>query len=434
MKTAVISGGGLAGLFSAKLLVKKGFKVKIIDNSKKLGGLISSIKIKNYYFDHGSHIAQETTNKEVNKILFVNEKKNFYSYKFLPQDHYFNNRYYRNSPFLNINLLEKKKYLKAFSQILKNSSLSSLKFKNEKQRCELIYGKDLTNEIFEPLLKKKTGFKLSSLPPHSKEKFNLSKIIAGDNKITDKLKKNSHYNEILAFNSYRKGVTGRKNLYPKKKGINNLVDLFLTKSFLSKVSIMLDEKIDSIKIKNDKIENIKTNKKNIKADLFIWTGNIITLNSLIYKKKQITNNKKFYWNFYHYLSNKLLKKKIFYSYIYDKDSPIHRVTFYDNFQKKNDKKKKFRFTVEYISPEKKLDPNLINNEIISYLKKIKIIKDTSKVKLVQNYNVPISLNSKKTNLDKNISKLKNLMICGQASGEFSKQKIVLDIYDKISKI
>ena len=111
-------------------------------------------------------------------------------------------------------------------------------------------------------------------------------------------KKNSHYNEILAFNSYRKGVTGRKNLYPKKKGINNLVDLFLTKSFLSKVSIMLDEKIDSIKIKNDKIENIKTNKKNIKADLFIWTGNIITLNSLIYKKKQITNNKKFYWNFY----------------------------------------------------------------------------------------------------------------------------------------
>ena len=34
MKTAVVIGGGLAGLFSAKLLVKKGFKVKIIDSSK----------------------------------------------------------------------------------------------------------------------------------------------------------------------------------------------------------------------------------------------------------------------------------------------------------------------------------------------------------------------------------------------------------------
>ena len=47
MKTAVVIGGGLAGLFSAKLLVKKGFKVKIIDSSKKLGGLISSVKYKN---------------------------------------------------------------------------------------------------------------------------------------------------------------------------------------------------------------------------------------------------------------------------------------------------------------------------------------------------------------------------------------------------
>ena len=64
MKKAVIIGGGLAGLFSANLLIQKGFKVNIIENSKQLGGLISSIKFKKYYFDHGSYIAQETTNKK----------------------------------------------------------------------------------------------------------------------------------------------------------------------------------------------------------------------------------------------------------------------------------------------------------------------------------------------------------------------------------
>ena len=102
MKKAVVIGGGLAGLFSAYLLIQKGYTVKIIENSKQLGGLISSVKFKDYYFDHGSHIAQETTNKKVNQILFKNKKKNFYSYKYLPQDHYFNNKWYDQSCFLNI--------------------------------------------------------------------------------------------------------------------------------------------------------------------------------------------------------------------------------------------------------------------------------------------------------------------------------------------
>ena len=62
-------------------------------------------------------------------------------------------------------------------------------------------------------------------------------------------------------------------------------------------------------------------------------------------------------------------KKNFYSYIYDKDSLIHRITYYDNFQKKKDIKKKFRVTVEYISPDNKLDTNIVNEEILNYLKK-----------------------------------------------------------------
>ena len=36
MKKAVVIGGGLAGLFSAYLLIQKGYTVKIIENSKQL--------------------------------------------------------------------------------------------------------------------------------------------------------------------------------------------------------------------------------------------------------------------------------------------------------------------------------------------------------------------------------------------------------------
>ena len=181
--------------------------------------MISSIKFKKYYFDHGSHIAQETTNKKVNKILFKNKKKNFFSYKYLPQNHYFNDKWYDHSSFLNIRNLEKQKYLKSFNQILKNINKINYKnnFKNENERCKFLYGSFLTNNFFEPLIKKKTGYKLSRLPVKIKDTFNLSKIIIGDSKISNKLKKNKYYDRILAYNSYKTGVTGRSNLYPKKR-------------------------------------------------------------------------------------------------------------------------------------------------------------------------------------------------------------------------
>ena len=265
--------------------------------------------------------------------------------------------------------------------------------------------------------------------------FNFSRVIIGENKTINKLKKNPYYDEILAFNSYRKGLSGRKNLYPKKKGINNLIEFLLTKSFLSKAKIMLNEKIDSIKIKNNKIENIKTDKRTLKGDLFIWTGSIENLNSLIFRKISKNVNLKFYWNFFHYLSNKLIQKKVFYSYIYDRASPLHRVTFYDNFQKKrNKKKKKFRITVEYILPQKKIDTQLANKEIIDYLKKIKILKNDNEIELVKNYNIPITIKSKNNKFSKDFLKIKNLFVCGQVSGERSKQNIVIDIFNKISKI
>ena len=96
-------------------------------------------------------------------------------------------------------------------------------------------------------------------------------------------------------------------------------------------------------------------------------------------------------------------KKNFYSYIYDKDSLIHRITYYDNFQKKKDIKKKFRVTVEYISPDNKLDTNIVNEEILNYLKNKYFEKD-NKLSLVKNYNIPISIKTMNINLNKKLKK------------------------------
>ena len=125
---------------------------------------------------------------------------------------------------------------------------------------------------------------------------------------------------------------------------------------------------------------------------------------------------------------------MFYSYIYDKSSSIHRITYYDNFQKKKNNQKKFRVTVEYISPVNKLDSDLINQEILNYLRKINLLKKNNKLSLVKNYNIPIPILNKSPNIKKKLMEIKNLFIFGKAGGTFSKQNIALDIYNKISKI
>ena len=53
---------------------------------------------------------------------------------------------------------------------------------------------------------------------------------------------------------------------------------------------------------------------------------------------------------------------------------------------------------------------------------------------MKDYSIPMSIEAKKTKIDKKLLKFQNLFICGQVSGEYSKQNIVLDIYDKVSQI
>ena len=275
MKKAIVVGSGLAGIISARILVNNGYKVTIIENSKFIGGLISSIKIKNNFFDHGAHMLQETNDKKINKYLFKDLEKNCFKYKYLPQEHFFNKKWYLKSAFINLMHLDKKEYSQIFKQIILQNKLGDQGlFKNEEQRCFKLYGKKLTSKSIAPLLKKYTNKKLSQLPVFTKERFNLSRFIIANKKETDKLKKNLFLDKILAYNSYKQGITGKRNFYPKKQGINYLVNLFLDKKCLKKIDILTNQNIKSIKVQNSKFFGITTNKKKIIGDYLIWTGNI----------------------------------------------------------------------------------------------------------------------------------------------------------------
>lgn len=429
MKKAIVIGSGLAGIISTKILENNGYKVTIIENSNSIGGLISSIKIKNNFFDHGAHMLQETNNKKINKYLLKDIEKNCFKYKFLPQEHFFNKKWYLKSSFLNLQHLNKKEYNQIFKQILSqnNKKIKNI-FKNEEERCLKIYGNKLTKDIIAPLLKKYTNKRLSALPVFTKEKFNLSRFIIANKFQTNKLKKNILLDKILAFNSYKQGVTERKNFYPKKQGINFFIKLFLNKKSLKNINIYTNQKVKSIKIKQDKFLSLTTDKKKIDSDILIWTGSVDVLENLINSKKLTINDKnKIYWSFYHFISKKKLRKKVFYSYFYDQKIPIYRITHYDNFQIKNHKN--YRFTVENISGRK--NNECIEKEVIKSLSDLKLIKNKNEIKLLKKYTIPIPLKKNKYKVSKNINSIKNLILLGQGANKFSKSEIIEDVYNKL---
>lgn len=69
-KELVILGGGLAALSTAYFAKKKGFVSTILEKSDRLGGLLRTEKIDNFYFDvGGSHIIFSKNKKLVDFIV-----------------------------------------------------------------------------------------------------------------------------------------------------------------------------------------------------------------------------------------------------------------------------------------------------------------------------------------------------------------------------
>ena len=56
MKTAVIIGGGLGGLFTGAILAKEGFEVTILEKNSTIGGGLQTFRRFGEVFDTGMHI------------------------------------------------------------------------------------------------------------------------------------------------------------------------------------------------------------------------------------------------------------------------------------------------------------------------------------------------------------------------------------------
>lgn len=335
MKTKVVIGGGLTGLFAADLLSKK-HKVILIEKNDRLGGLFYSFDYgKHGHFDIGMHNLYETGNEIVDsflsKMYSCSESSIFSHNKRDLAGNYFNGELNYGTVYPRIKLnnsidLVNEKYISepVFSGEISVGEYLSQKFSEEVvvQLLEVIEGVyKVSNGEISSLAAKMIPLTRVSYFSHE-EMMSLVHI--------DIIKNNICFpDQRLLPESL---ITTKKMFYPKKMGCNQFIDC-LVNLIKDKIEIKKRTSILDYKLVNNCITSIKLDDGSVLNDVDIfWAGGVFSFNHFLGSKVKFKDRP-------HdtvIISLKLKEKikdlrDLHYIFNYDKSSFIYRVSAFYNY-------------------------------------------------------------------------------------------------------
>ena len=440
-RNVIILGSGIVGLFAYKLLKRK-YNVKIIEHGNNIGGLYSSEKIKNNFYDFGTHIPFLTGNNYIDKILFKNINKNKYNIidRSIKEGLYFKKKLDLHSGTLDFRLFNKKVLKKAQKEILINKK--NKKFKNLYEKINYNYGKSVRIHLYEPVLKKLINFSnLKEIYPEFLEDFSISRIRIFEDNVVKKLKKNDYFDNIISFNKITDGNSKVRKFYPKIGGSINWINNFFNFK-KNKKNIFLNTSIKQLIFNKNKIKKIITsNNRNLDCDYIIWTAPPIFFLNLVGKKIKSTKPKFINLILTHLEIDKKPNHNLEYLSCYEKNFKTFRVTFYSNLRG-SPNKKPYNLTVEALSTRNENLNNQYINKIFFELKKMNIIHEKSKIlhsKVQLKKNIvaiqsPKSLNNFKSQLNLIKRNFNNVILAGKNSVSYGFAQNLIHMYKECIKL
>ena len=251
---AIILGGGISGISLAHFLQesKKIKKITILEKDKIPGGLLRSFNCKGIAYDVGPHIIFSKY-KDILKKNILMLGKNVQTLKRSNKIIYKNK--YIKFPFENELYKLPKKDLEYCINTFLNNPFENYDYQNMIQFFYKMFGEGITRIYLEPYNRKIWKFDPSFMDTQMVER--IPKPPKEDILKSAKGIITEGYKHQLFFQ------------YPKSKGIQALFDVYIN-SLNSKNKILLNQKIRSIKKKNNKFI-ISSNNKNIKSDILLST-------------------------------------------------------------------------------------------------------------------------------------------------------------------
>ena len=313
-KSIVIVGAGISGLTIGYELVKKGFKVVVVEKENTVGGLAKSFKYDSCTFDIGPHrffTSVSWITRFIKRIL----RDDIVT---IPRDSkvYFKGKYHqwplRPNIFFNLPLSFQVKTVRdlIFKIFKKNKNAS-----NFQEGVLNNYGPTIYKSFFREYTKKFMGISPNMLDV---DWANTGMAMA----IIDKQLPHTHLWDLFRL-SIKPQLSPTLFLYPKG-GIGSFCD-YLMEGILKEGGIILTgENIKNITCKNEKIQSLSTNNETLECDKLIWTGSINDITRLLNFSE--TNLKYLSLISYNIVLNNRTRDFFQWCYFGEKDIIFNRVT------------------------------------------------------------------------------------------------------------
>ena len=399
-KNITVFGAGINGIVIAIYLSRMGFKVNIIERSNVIGGQFSSINKNNEKFDKGLYIPQLTGISEIDNIfkeacdLSINTGvlKD-------PAGHVLGGIHNELTFFPDINKFPKDILHNVQKELQIAASKKDVTISanlNLNDYFSLKFGETIKKVLFERICKKFWGLELSELSSIALKVVHLQRLSCYEEKESLKIKNlGSNFDARVAYpNQFEiplKFINEKTpSIYPKKYGLYNLLKGLLKICKKEGIDIQTNIEISNFEIKKDEISAIHISKdqKNsvINPKYIVWAAPTGMLYEYLFNFPiKYTNQPIDHITTYVKTKSKPNIKDVYWSWDYDNNNNIIRISFPYNYCQELDYKNSFFILVES-HLYGKFDEEKIKSEVINYLNKTNIVnkKDISEIIIMKN--------------------------------------------------
>ncbi len=391
-KTYVIAGGGLAGLFAARVLRTLGAnKIYIIEKAPRVGGLLQSVNVSNplgngedFSFDYGTHFVLTQKDSKINGIIEqdIDQQKYTQFDNSLQEGHYYNGALYDASGCLDVRNLEKQKTETIFKEIEKLVDEKTTAASNAKglhDVCVKRYGETATAQILKDIYKKLTGMPMQDLSLSMEDKLFSSRLILTDREKAIALKKNPAWDWRIAFADCNDSKSNITKFYPKKGGIGVWLDTMAKNLKEEGVEIITERSITALDSGDGKSKPCVTlsDGKKISCDMLIWCLPAILLALMTKTTVPSSKPEMRSVSVMHFITDQKPVSRPYWITNLDQNFLSYRTTLYDNFSPSLSSF--YRGTVEILGKEPIVDTEESKQKIFNELKTTNIIPTESKM-------------------------------------------------------
>lgn len=378
MKTAVVVGGGIAGIYSAILLKSKYEDVYLIEKEDHLGGLLRSFQNEHGdWFDYGTHFIAGTDIQAINNTILDEQWTNEWScFENEKGGNFFNGQLSENCLFVNAKEIGNNYYqgLSEFLEIINDDR----DYHNAEEQLEKTFGYTFAHEIFIPALCKLFCVdNLQGISVDSHLRFGMKRLRALNQEATTALKSVPSYDDRLCHHEFSIGSAARVQYYPKNGGAGRWIEKFESLLRTIGVKIICGQSVIDIEHQGDTIQEVKlSNGERIQCESLVWTIPLAFLFKAAKVECLVERPDLINTTLLHYVFDTPPIPDSHFFFCYDPNFSPFRVTLYSNLQVEEALNSgRHRITVEVLS-NKTPDLESLLPQVLNELVDMKVIKES----------------------------------------------------------